>query len=238
MSAALKVRIHVFTAALRRSSTSPFTLLIICVYGAAIRSHDPGRHVSHQSAAMGLFWLHREPWAAVVNQDIQLPEPVNADGNRARDEQWRSIKTRKGSFVDRWDSESASDSSSTFLSQALGPIFLALPLAYPDGPGSVPDHLETRTVRINHRNTATVITSRESNGEIRFDIRIVGDAIPQIKGVYRAGLLPALPGDFDLRGWYHAPFPRVPGQPPRTPEPAPERLELLRLSACPRLGIP
>lgn len=143
-------------------------------------------------------------------------------------EQWRSIKTRKGSFVDRLDSESASDSSSTFLSQALGPIFLALPLAYPDGPGSVPDHLETRTVRIDHRNTATVITSRESNGQIRFDIRIVGDEIPPVKGVYRAGLLPALPGDFDLRGWYRAPFPVVPGQPPRTPEPAPERLELLR----------
>lgn len=143
-------------------------------------------------------------------------------------EQWRSIRTRKGSFVDRLDSESANDSSSTFLSQALGPIFLTLPLAYPDGPGSVPDHLETRTVRIDHRNTATVITSRESNGQIRFDIRIVGDEIPPVKGVYRAGLLPALPGDFDLRGWYHAPAPVVPGQPPRTPEPAPERLELLR----------
>lgn len=142
---------------------------------------------------------------------------------------WRSINTRKGNFVDNLEGpDSPGHSPFTILNQALAPIFLTLPLAYPDGPGSVPAALETRTVRIDHRNTATVITSREAGGGIRFDIRIVGDEVAPVKGIYRAGLLPALPGDFDLHGWYQVPIPGLPGQPPRTREPAPERLELLR----------
>lgn len=142
---------------------------------------------------------------------------------------WRSIKTRQGSFVDHLEeNELPNHSPSTFLGQALGPIFLTLPLAYPDGPGSVPAKPETRNIRIDSRNTATVTTSRQADGGIRFDIRIVGDEIPPVKGTYRAGLLPALPGDFDLRGWYRAPIPGLPEQTRRTPEPAPDRLELLR----------
>jgi len=146
-----------------------------------------------------------------------------------RGEQWRLINTRKGIFVDHLEkSDSPSHFPPTFLSQALGPIFLTLPLAYPDGPESVPGKPVTRTIQIDRNNTVTVTTSRGVDGEIRFDIQMVGGDIPSVKGSYHAGSLPALSGDFDMRGWYRAPIPALPGQTPRTPEPAPERLELLR----------
>ena len=142
---------------------------------------------------------------------------------------WRRITTQKGTVVDHpVESDGTRHFPPMFLSQALGPIFMTLPLAYPDGPGSVPDEPVTRTIRIDRNNTATVSTSRGVDREIHFDISIVGDDIAPVKGSYHAGSLPSLPGDFDLRGWYREPVPGRPGQTPRMPEPAPERLELLR----------
>jgi len=144
---------------------------------------------------------------------------------------WRLITTQKGTFVDHLEkSDIPSHFPTMFLSNAMGPFFMAIPLLYPDGPRSVPSKPTTRTVRIDRNNTATVSTSRGADGEIRFDISIQGDDIPPVKGNYYAGSLPELPRDFDLSGWYTRLIPNLPGQTPRTPEPAPKRLEMLRCS--------
>jgi hypothetical protein len=85
-----------------------------------------------------------------------------------------------------------------------------------------------RRLQVEKDTTATVTTSRDGNGTIRF--RIAGDRLGRFEGSYRSGLQPALPGDVDMRGWYRAlagPW-RI-GEPPPAPEPAPgERLEQLR----------
>ena len=143
-----------------------------------------------------------------------------------RGDHWRLIMTRKGSFVDRpVDADSASRYSPAGWGKVQAPIFLTLPIAFPDGPESVPAEPVTQTVRIDNNNTGTVTTSRGADGAIRFKIRIVGEDFAPIEGSYRDGLLPPLPGDFDLRGWHRIPdawFEKT------APTPAPDRLEQLR----------
>jgi len=142
---------------------------------------------------------------------------------------WRWLTTHKGTFIDHLDErDDMRHLPPTFLSKTLGPIFMTLTLAYPDGPGSVPDEPVSRTIRIDRNNTASVSTSRGVDGDIRFAIRIDGDDIAPVKGSYHAGVLPPLPGSFDLRGWYRTPVAGLPGPAPPMPEPAPARLELLR----------
>ena len=105
---------------------------------------------------------------------------------------------------------------------------ITLPLMFPDGPESVPRTPLTRTLQVESNTRATVTASRGADGAIRF--RIEGERVGgPIEGSYRSGLLPPLPADFDMRGWYRAPGPGRFGEPPPGPVPAPgERLEQLR----------
>lgn len=103
----------------------------------------------------------------------------------------------------------------------------ALQRAFPAGPLSVPAAPVSHQVEIEFKKRSHVTAWRLVDGEIRY--RIVTPSEPSLEGSYRAGLLPELPGDFDLRGWYIAPSPQRLGAPPQAPQPAPvERLEQLR----------
>jgi hypothetical protein len=140
----------------------------------------------------------------------------------------RLIRTGQGNFADQLEDDgTVSSYPLDSWSEVLGPVFAVLPLAYPDGPQSVPVEPRTQTISIDHNNTAILSASRGGDGEIRFHIRIIGEDIAPVEGSYRAGLLPALPGDFNLRGWYRI-APSWLKTAPARPEPAPERLEQLR----------
>ena len=140
----------------------------------------------------------------------------------------RLLVVGKDSFVDRRDDIVAGKHPFAFWGYALAPVLITLPTLFPDGPDSVPVEPLTRTIQVESNTTATVTASRDADGAIRF--RMAGDRFGRFEGSYRSGLLPALPGDFDMRGWYRAPpSPSRFGEPPPAPEPAPgERLEQLR----------
>lgn len=139
----------------------------------------------------------------------------------------RMLVTNKGAFVAPGDDIGANRGAYAFWGYALAPVLMVLPMLFPDGPDSVPVEPLTRTIQVESNTTATVTASRGADGAIRF--RMAGDRFGRFEGSYRSGLRPALPGDFDMRGWYHAPGPSRIGEPPPAPEPAPgERLEQLR----------
>ena len=140
----------------------------------------------------------------------------------------RLLITRKGEFVDRLvDGENGPRHPFAFWGYALAPLFMTLPVLYPDGPGSVPLAATTRTLKVETNTEATVTTWGGADGEVRF--RITSDRMPSAEGSYRSQLQPPLPGDFSLRGWYRPTGPTPIGQPEPTQEPAPaERLEQLR----------
>lgn len=135
----------------------------------------------------------------------------------------RLLATGRGSFMDSRPVRG----EFAFWGYALAIPMEALQQAFPDGPTTVPAAPETRPVDIEVDRKSTVTAWRTAGGEIRY--RIEMEREEALEGSYRAGLQPALPGDFDLRGWYVPLGPQKIGEPPQEPQPAPvERLEQLR----------
>jgi len=177
-------------------------------------------------------------WGCIGHVEMRLPQArIKVTGYENREvlvefEQdgvrRRLLIMDKGDFVDRRDDIVADKHPFAFWGYALSPVMMTLPTLFPDGPDSVPLEPLTRTLQVEKDTTATVTASRDDDGAIRF--RIVDNRLGRIEGSYRSGLQPALPGDFDMRGWYRAPpSPSRIGEPLPTPEPAPgERLEQLR----------
>jgi len=177
-------------------------------------------------------------WGCIGHVEMRLPQArfkvtgyensevlveLEQDGVRRR-----LLIMDRGDFVDRRDDIVSGKHPFAFWGYALSPVLMTLPRLFPDGPDSVPPEPLTRTLQVEKDTTATVTASRDDVGTIRF--RIVDNRLDQIEGSYRPGLQPALPGDFDMCGWYRAvPGPSRIGEPPPMPVPAPgERLEQLR----------
>jgi len=177
-------------------------------------------------------------WGCIGHLDMRAPQAtVRISGYENREmlvqlEQGgaprRLLVTRQGGFVDSDSDIRAGKQPFAYFGYALAPVLMTLPLMFPDGPESVPRTPLTRTLQVESNTRATVTASRGADGAIRF--RIEGERVGgPIEGSYRSGLLPPLPADFDMRGWYRAPGPGRFGEPPPGPVPAPgERLEQLR----------
>lgn len=177
-------------------------------------------------------------WGCIGHIEMRTPQAtLKVSGYENREmlveleqggERRRLLALPEKGFVDREDDIRAGKHPFAFWVYALAPVFMTLPKMFPDGPESVPLTPVTRTLPVESNTRATVTASRGTDGAIRF--RIEGERMGgPFEGSYRSGLMPPLPGDFDMRGWYHAPGPSRIGEPPPGPVPAPgERLEQLR----------
>jgi len=181
------------------------------------------RRLFRAAHAMGVRRPARRALKGVGGAHVRLPE--QGDTGRAGQRRQAPAPARQGgvAIIDTRPTGHEFD----FWGYAFAIPLAALQQAFPAGPLSVPAAPVSHQVEIEFKKRSHVTAWRLVDGEIRY--RIVTPSEPSLEGSYRAGLLPELPGDFDLRGWYIAPSPQRLGAPPQAPQPAPvERLEQLR----------
>lgn len=111
----------------------------------------------------------------------------------------RQLNTRNGAFFDGFSERQVPLKNPLWGSSfAFATPLGALMAAFPDGPDSVPERAITQETQ-SIFGKVSLTAWRLPDGEVRFKVR--SENKTTVSGMYRAGLLEPLPGDFSLSGW-------------------------------------